>query len=332
MFASFRDGSTRTDLRIGIAVIVGLEQLVETIAVASQSQDPRHYTPQGLVAPLLSSISFVAWPIFAMIAIGLVMVARDRRPVLGAIWALAWASLLSAWQTGLVGSPSRNAFFPGAVLLGWMLGEAWGAAMPSTNRALRERLAEAGALACLAAAYVGSCLSKLLTIGLAWGDGLSVRALVLRQQPVADWSWLLAYREAVIADPSLARIAATATLVIEGGAFLLLFGPRLRLVWAVLLFGLHVNILLLCTMPYVEPMVLLALLAVPWPRRTKERERSDAPIAVPRTIAIALAGIVFAGWLLAPLGWRDETATRASSSGSGSAPRYTDPSSTDRGR
>ncbi|HWB76928.1 MAG TPA: hypothetical protein VG755_18300 [Nannocystaceae bacterium] len=311
-FASFRDGWARTDLRIGIAVIVGLEQLVETIAVASQSQDPRHYLPQGLVAPLLSRIPFVAFVIFAMITIGLVMVARDRRPVLGAIWALAWASLLSAWQTGLVGSPSRNAFFPGAVLLGWMLGEAWGAAMPSTNRALRERLGEAGALACLAAAYVGSCASKLLTVGFAWGDGFSVRALVLRQQPLADWSWLLAYRDAVITDPSLARFAATATLVIEGGAFLLLFGPRLRLVWATLLFGLHVNITLLCTMPYVEPMVLLLLLAVPWPRRTKTRDATDAPVLVPRRIAIAIAAIVFAGWLLAPLGWRDETATRRS--------------------
>jgi len=237
------------------------------------------------------------------------------------VWALAWASLSSAWQTGLMGSPSRNAFFPGAVLLGWVLGQLWGLhaapqrASDDERRSLRERLGEAGALGCLAAAYVGSCLSKLLTAGFAWGDGLPVRALVLRQQPVADWSWLLAYRDLVITDPTLGRIAGTATLVIEGGAFLLLFGPRLRLAWAALLFGLHVNILLLCTMPYLEPMVLLLLLAVPWQRPSDgETSGTELAVRVPRAVAATLAAIVVAAWLLAPWGWRDEHRDRTATS------------------
>jgi hypothetical protein len=300
LFGSFNDGLARTHLRIGVATIAGLELLVETIQVAGQSQDPQHYAPRGLAAAL-APYPFAAWIVYAMIAVGLVAVARDRKPVFGGAWALAWASLLSAWQTGLMGSPSRNAFFPGAVLLGWTLGQLWA---KKDDRSLRERLGEAGALGALAAAYVGSCASKLLTTGLAWADGMPVRALVLRQEPLAQWSWLLAYRDAVIADPMLGRLAATATLVIEGGAFLLLFGPRLRLGWAALLFGLHVNIILLCTMPYLEPMLLLLLFAVPW-RRARGSEPELAP-RIPRAAAVALAGLVALAWLLAPWGWRDE--------------------------
>lgn len=322
LFASLHDGGPRTHLRIGVAAIAGLELLVETVQVFAQSQDPQHYAPKTALTATLASMPVLAWLCYAMILLGLVGVALDRRPVLGGVWALAWASLLSAWQTGLMGSPSRNAFFPGAVLLGWVLGQLWGMhaaperASAGEHRALRERLGEAGALGCLAAAYVGSCLSKLLTAGFAWGDGLPVRALVLRQQPVADWSWLLAYRELVITDATLGRIAGTATLVIEGGAFLLLFGPRLRLAWAALLFGLHTNILLLCTMPYLEPMVLLLLLAVPWQRRGDEAASApDTAVRIPRAIAATLAAIVVGAWLLAPWGWRDEHRDRGAPTG-----------------
>jgi hypothetical protein len=313
LFGSFHDGHARTRLRIGIAAIAGLELLVEAAQVASQSQDPQHYRAHGVLALALAGAPWAAWIIDAMILLGLIALARDRRPVLAGAWALAWACVLSEWQTGVFGSPSRNAFFPGAALLGWVLGELWGArrAPPGLTalerRELRERFAEAGALGCIAAAYVGSCASKLLA-GASWATGMQVRMLVLRQQPLASWSWLLDYREALIEDPALGRAAAIATLVIEGGAFMLLLGPRLRLLWAALIVGVHLNILLLCTMPYLEPIALLLLLALPWPQLLRRRSGAVAHDAavIPGRIAVVLAAIVVLGWLLAPWGWRDE--------------------------
>ena len=312
LWGSWWDGYPRTVMRIGIAVIVGLEQLVETFQVDWQSRAPDKYPPTGALSRWLAEVPGAAWILFALIGVGLVAVARDRRPIAGGLWALAWAAVLSEWQTQIFGSPSRNAFFPGAVLLGWTLGQAWavsqGARADAEGRALRERLGEAGALACLAAAYVGSGLSKLLTAGVSWADGAQIRALVLQQQPVARWQWLAAYREAFVVDPHAAVAASVGTLVLECGGLLLLFGPRLRLAWATLLVGLHINITLLCTMPYLEPMLLLPLTCVPWPRvfRREPGAVAAAPAGpvVPRPMAVALLALVVLAWLAAPWGWR----------------------------
>ena len=213
---------------------------------------------------------------------------------------MATAAVLSEWQTQIFGSPSRNAFFPGAVLLGWVLGEVW-AANVGKERGLRERLAEAGALGCLAAAYVGSALSKLLSTGIAWADGAQVRALVLQQQPLLRWGPVLSVRASIIENQDTAIAASVATLVVEGGAFLLLFGPRLRLAWGALLLGLHASIALLNTMPYVGASLLLALLCIPWTRRS-EAEHLAARLPMP--VAVLLVCIVVAAWALTPLGWR----------------------------
>lgn len=320
LWGSWWDGRSRATLRIGLPVIMALEQLVEAFQVAAQAADPTRFPPSGALARALGTMPGAAWGIYAMIGLGLLLVARDRAPVRAGLWALAWATLLSEWQTQIFGSPSRNAFFPGAALLGWVLGQAWAGAVlereatarsePARHRALRERLGEAGALGCVAAAYVGSCSSKLLATGASWADASQVRALILWQEPLADWAWLHAWRDAIVLDPSLARAAAISTLVIEGGALLLLFGPRLRLVWAALIVGLHASITLLCTMPYLEPVVLLGLLVVPWARtRAPDGSAGGEPLdrpALPIAIAAALGCLVVLAWAVAPFGWRSE--------------------------
>jgi hypothetical protein len=330
LWRSWWDGRSRAALRIGLPAIMAVEQLVEAFQVAAQAADPTRFPPSGALSRALASMPEAAWGIYAMIVLGLALVARDRSPVKAGLWALAWAALLSEWQTQIFGSPSRNAFFPGAALLGWVLGQLWattvlerdadGARDASRHRDLRERLGEAGALACIVAAYVGSCLSKLLAAGTSWADAAQVRALLLWQEPLADWAWLHAWRDAIIEDPARARAAAIATLVIEGGALLLLLGPRLRLVWAALLCGLHLTITLLCTMPYLEPIALLGLLAVPWPapaaaaganahgvqtpaRTTAAADSLDRP-ALPLAMAVVLGCVVLLAWAVAPFGWR----------------------------
>lgn len=333
---SWWDGRSRATLRVGLAAIMAVEQLVEASQVAAQAADPTRFPPTGALSRVLASAPQTAWGLYAMILLGLVLVARDHTPVKAGLWALAWAAVLSEWQTQIFGSPSRNAFFPGAALLGWVLGQLWATTVleqrtpgeprdADRHRDLRERLGEAGALGCIAAAYVGSCTSKLLAAGTSWADAAQTRALILWQEPLADWAWLLAWRDAILEDPSLARTAAIATLVIEGGALLLLFGPRLRLLWTALLCGLHVTITLLCTMPYLEPCALLVLLAVPWPAaaaaaaaddrgvqapsRTEDAAASaredplDRP-TLPIAIAVALGCVVLLAWAVAPFGWR----------------------------
>lgn len=304
LWGSAWDGVSRAPLRVGLVVITGLSQAMEVYSVSWQARDPERYPPTGELSRWLADVPGAAWILFGLICVGLFGVARDRRPIVAGLWVLGWAAVLSEWQTQIFGSPSRNAFFPGAVLFGWTLGQIWANSVhDSASRAFRERLGEAGALGCLAAAYVGSALSKLLATGSSWADGAQVRALVLQQQPLTDWGWLVALRGALIENPELAVAASIATLVIEGGAVLLLFGPRLRLVWGVLLLGLHAAIALVNTMPYVGASLLIALFCVPW--RRARTPASDAHVGrlLPGHIVVLLLSIVVAAWALAPFGW-----------------------------
>lgn len=300
IWASSWDGASRAPLRIGVAATVAVSQAVEAYQVAWQAGDPR-YPPSGALSQSLVDMPQVAWVLWVVTAIALLGVAFDRRPIVAGAVALVSSAVLSEWQTQIFGSPSRNAFFPGAVLLGWTLGQTWAVNVGSA-RALRERLAEAGAVGCIAAAYVGSALSKLLATGVGWADGVQVRALILEQQPLANWAWLASYRAAFVESDAMAVAASIATLVIEGGAFLLLFGPRLRFFWALLLLGLHVNITLLNTMPYVGASLLLLLLCVPWKRKPSPEPRlvSTAPLPM----FVLLGGLVVAAWALSGFGWR----------------------------
>ncbi len=298
------DGSSRAPLRVGLVVVAGLSQAMEAFSVSWQSNDAERYPPTGELSRWLAGIPGAAWMLFGLLCVGLLGVALDRRPIASALWVLAWAAFLSEWETQIFGSPSRNAFFPGAVLFGWTLGQVWASSVrAAASRAFRERLAEAGALGCLAAAYVGSALSKLLASGTAWADGAQVRALVLQQQPLANWAWLASIRNALIESPELAVAASVATLVIEGGAFLLLLGPRLRLVWGMLLLALHVAIALINTMPYVGASLLIALFCVPWHRAAIPAVDDFRGRLLPVHVVVLLVSIVVAAWALAPLGW-----------------------------
>ncbi|MGH1340225.1 MAG: hypothetical protein ACRBN8_01640 [Nannocystales bacterium] len=304
LWGSVWDGASRAPLRLGLVVIVGLSQATEAFQVNWQAQDPERYPPTGDLSRWLADVVGAPWALLALVCAGLIGVVRDRRPIVGGLWALAWAAVLSEWQTQIFGSPSRNAFFPGAMLFGWTLGQIWAASSrTSASQACRERLSEAGALGCLAAAYVGSALSKLMATGSSWADGAQVRALVLQQQPLADWGWLASVRHALIEEPELAVVVSVATLVIEGGAFLLLFGRRLRVLWGVLLLGLHTAIALINTMPYVGASLLVLLFCMPWRHVPAPADDEPTGTLLPPHVVVLLLCIVVAAWALAPLGW-----------------------------
>jgi hypothetical protein len=81
----------------------------------------------------------------------------------------------------------------------------------------------------------------------------------------------------------------------------------LRLLWGALIVALHLNITLLCTMPYLEPMALLALFVPPWPRIAGMRVHVEPPApeqpAIPRRVKAMLVAVVVLAWLLQPWGW-----------------------------
>lgn len=316
-YGSPYDGFSRTPLRVGLAVISGIVFLGEAWSVAVMTRDS-HYAQSPGPLHLLPSTPASAWSIFALIVAGLVCFALDQRSLLAGIGSLFWMSVLSVWQRELFGTPSRNCFFPGVMLFGWVLGLVWArlvagkAAEQPEGRAFRERIAEAGAMAGIAAGYTSSALSKLFAAGFAWINPHQVRWLVLAQEPLGQWSWLTAYRNLVVESPSVAWFSALMTIVIEGGGFFLLFGPRWRLLWTGMIWALHINIILLCVMPYLEPMALLLVFAVPWPRIFKRPRVEDSllvqkpelmKVDMPDAMWILLTAIVVLSWIL-PIGWR----------------------------
>ena len=66
-----------------------------------------------------------------------------------------------------------------------------------------------------------------------------------------------------------------------------------------LLFGMHVNIILLCTMPYIEPVFFMLTFAAPWPFILRIKR-----VEAPREIAAVLVGMVILCAPLWPFGWR----------------------------
>jgi len=316
-YGSPYDGFSRMPLRVGLAVIAGLVFLGEAYTVADMTRDP-HYAPSAGPLHLLPSTPASAWIIFALIALGLLLLALDKRSTFAGIWALSWMSVLSFWQRELFGTPSRNSFFPGVMLFGWVLGLVWARIIAGKEvelpegRVFRERIAEAGAMGCIAAGYTSSALSKLFAVGLDWINPHQVRWLVLAQEPLGQWSWLISYRNFVLESPSVAWFSALMTIVVEGGGFFLLFGSRWRLLWTGMIWALHLNILFLCVMPYLEPMALLLVFSVPWPRIFKRAPIEDPLVArrpelmkadMPDAMWVVLTAIVVLSWTL-PIGWR----------------------------
>jgi predicted DCC family thiol-disulfide oxidoreductase YuxK len=89
----------------------------------------------------------------------------------------------------------------------------------------------------LVIAYLGAAFAKLRTTGLDWPTSGALEALILNQgtglgRTLVEHGWLV-------------HVMAGAALVLEAGAFVLLFPGRLRVLWLAALAGFHVGSLLL---------------------------------------------------------------------------------------
>jgi hypothetical protein len=227
----------------------------------------------------------------AVVIAALALFAARRAELLSGFLALIGMAVLVGAHTLFSHGPHRSLFASGAVLLGWLGGTIYSRALGTR----RDDLAKIGATAALAAVYVSAAASKLVAQGFGWADTTTLRAVLLSQRRVDDTSRL---GELVIAQPAISQLLAAATLVIQGGAFLMLFGRRIRAVWAALLIGFHLSVMLTTGIAYSRNMMLLALLGFPWPDEpepTRDLPTERRVFFAALTIAITLVAL---SWLL----------------------------------
>jgi hypothetical protein len=269
----FWDDRSRAPLRValGIVLLQDLVLLAGTLWLARPSELSHPRAPAWLIGIAGRPLPIVALSLIALVAV--VQLMRGRRTLACGALALVAMALMAESHAAVVGGPARNTFASGAVLLGWLGGLVWGRALGDGDR---EDLAESGALALLAATYVGAALSKLMALGVAWIDDHTLRALLLTQNRVSDHGLLARYAMLVVEHPRLSQALAGATVVIQLGAVALVLSARLRLVSAALLLAFHVNVALLTGIYYSGNMLLLVAFGCPWARWLGLR-RGDAP-------------------------------------------------------
>jgi hypothetical protein len=297
------DGRSRAPLRAGLAVITAMDLawLVGELRLAVISSAPR-----GASALMLAfrGHPWLTWVAAGAIVVALAAFALGRAPLVSAAVALAVFALLAEGHAALRGGPHHNVFAVGVVLLGWSIGLAWGRGLGGRAR---EDLAEAGALATLAATYVAAACSKLAARGLDWSDPLTLADLLLSQHRVSNHGFGASLVAAIVAHPGVCRALAVATLAIQLGAPFMLAGPRMRVVAGGALLGFHLTISRLVGIGYVGNMMLLALFCIPWPWLFPRLLPAVPPTPEPepivaRRVAMAamaiLVGAVGAAWFL----------------------------------
>ncbi|MFO0627597.1 MAG: hypothetical protein U0325_18460 [Polyangiales bacterium] len=313
MSAGVFDVGSRAPQRVGLAAVVLWAHAMDAGAV----WEMRHRAPFSVRHDtLIRLLPPSAWFLILLNVVFLVCLWRftqGRNTLTAGGVAVACTALVAQWGTELFGSPSRNLYIPSATFFGWLCGVAYlrdlasrsGAAAATLRQ--EEVFGEAGALGVFAALYVSSASSKLLAAGGAWVHPDTLRFLILSQKGLFQGGWIDAYRGVIIEHPAAATALSALTLLIEGGAFLLLAGPRWRRLWCGLIFLLHLNIIVLCTMPYLESMALAVVFGVAWRARTPPS--TDDALASPHPwtpswrTALIVALVLVATWTL-PVGWR----------------------------
>lgn len=249
-----------------------------TIAVILLFQElAAHARPAS--SELVGWLSHSQWVLglaWLVVGVSMIQFGRKRAPLVFGVVGLMALEVLVASQTLVFGGAMRVLYSGGATLLGWLIGLGYARWTSEAKRSTDERLAEAGALGCFAATYLGAAVSKLASSGVAWLSAAELPAVILSHSSV-DPSIFTVYGEAVVHRPWLAQALVAATLVIQLGAVLMLFSTRLRAVWSVLILLFHLNVFLILHIPYIPAMMLAVGLAYPWGARRERRWDISVP-------------------------------------------------------
>jgi hypothetical protein len=277
------DGRSRALLRIGLALIAGSTLLTLASSLAKL----------GVSAPILDAIVLTGLAAAALMAL-------DRAPLGGSLVLLGSLALVAEWQTARLGAAHRRSFAVGATLLGWSIGVLWGRGLGARAR---DDLAEAGAVATLAATYVSAGMSKIFESGIDWANPGHLTGTILALHRVDATGVAAAWTAVVVSHPGVASALMAATLAIQLGAFAYVLHPTLRVIWGTLLIAFHHQVSLLTGIVYDGNVWLLLLFSYPWARLA-----SAAPVPAPAdpivarrvlVAAIALTAAALAlAWLL----------------------------------
>lgn len=264
MSASVHGDGGRPGLRgaLALALVMGLYGVIAEIYIIPPPDTPEPWTPQWLI-----TLDHMVWPVVALLVIasaGVAGFARGGRAQLwfGLLTLVAFAVLVETMNAH-VGMPQRRFYSIGAVLLGWLVGLSFGR-LRNADDDRSERLAEAGAAAALVATYANAGVQKLLSGGLF--EIHSLQAHVLTHHFIDDSSPIGSLAYFVAFHPVIAKILALTTVVIQAGAWILLVGPRARMLWGTLLICFHLGTLVMLHIIYVEATFLLAAWSYPWAR------------------------------------------------------------------
>lgn len=284
----------RRYLRYVLAGVAALDAMELARGIHRSASNPPRQGAHPLALVMASTPCLV---VVAGIALGaLLAFALRRSPLAAGLVALGALAILESTSATLAAAGhSRNYFAGGATLAGWLFGLA---VARRIDRSGDESFATAGATASLAATYFDAGLSKLLRSGVMWADA-GARVAVLANHPIDDNSALGAYARFIAENGAAARALSIATLAVELGAFLFLFGPRLRMLWGTLLLAFHVNVALATrTIFYVQASILLAAFSYPWGRQSATVQAPLDPVRT-RTAVMHAAGWTAAAVALA---------------------------------
>lgn len=157
---------------------------------------------------------------------------------------------------------------------------------PADPGAAVERLAATGFLAAIATTYVSAGLSKLVASKGAWVGTDTLRLMVISHYEYGMNTPLDRLRAWLGDSPTVCGALSVGTIVIQVGAFALVGPPRLRALWAGLLIAFHAGIWVSSRILFVQVLVILAAVVVPWDAL---RGRATAPPApAPEVSARAL--------------------------------------------
>lgn len=294
------DGGDRRVLAIVLSAVACWDLL--TLAVELTLEPASGLPHPGAPSWLLARSSFAVIAVALLGVVAAIAHARERFPIASALVVLACSGVLAEAAAARGPGPYRARFFIGAMLLGAVIGRVWARIAKDDER----RAAEAGAVAMLAATWVGAATSKLGGAGMGWADATTLRAVALAHAPVdasTPTAWLAH-------APGAARAFAIATVIVQAGALLHPWTKMLRAITAIALIGFHVGVAVFAGIGYWEPVVLLLAFSLPWPRwipRLRVDDESHAPVAFARAHAIVaalLAVIVALAWLVP---WRRYT-------------------------
>ncbi len=264
-------GGGRPGLRIALAFVLFFDVWVllgRHFLEPPELEQPAYWPHLFYV---ISQTPWLLWTIAVSAIASIGLFATRRRPIVAGFASLFFIGLLTEAYSSTVSSPRHLFFTAGAVLFGWLAGLVAAKVWKRDDEA-SERLAEAGAIAGLAATYAGAAIQKLLVGGL-FGSS-AMRAIVLDHAPYSGGTRELV--RTVAENGFMMDALSLATVAVQLGGILMIFGGRLRLFAGLALVGFHLGNLLMLDIIYVEGTFLLLAFAVPWHRLKPANEQMVA--------------------------------------------------------